>query len=88
MRNNEDKYFKVSTFYVASYLLAKGMELVGINREDPQQCIFIFLDIPEREQYLRSFNFGRENNPDVLIDARKLVLSIKKLKEVIYQKRF
>jgi len=87
MQKNTNKYYQVVSFYIAAYLLAKGLQLVGINRDNPKQSIFIFLDTPEREQYIQSFNFAQENNPDVLVDVRNMIFAVKKLKEVLYQNK-
>lgn len=80
-----DKYFKTNNFYLASFIFAKDFELVNIDRTDPQKCVFVFADAPERELLLRAFNFGKENEPQMMIDARKMVLAIKTLKDKLYQ---
>lgn len=86
---NKDKYFKTTSFYLASFLFAKGLELVNIDRTaDLKRKEFVFLDSPDRELWLESFNFGKENNPEVMIDARKFVMAIKMLKDKLYQNKF
>ena len=80
-----NKYFKTNNFYLASFLFAKNLELVNIDRTDPQKCIFVFADAPERELLLRAFNFGKQNDPEVMADARTLILAIKTLKDKLYQ---
>lgn len=86
---NKDKYFKTTSFYVATFLFAKGLELVDIDKTaDPKRARFVFINSPERELWLESFNFGRENTPEVMIDARKFVMAIKMLKDKLYQDKF
>lgn len=83
----DDRYFRTNSFYAAVFLFAKGMELVNIDHVDPKRSDFVFLDIPERELLLKSFNFAPENSPEVSIDARKFVMAIKMLKDKLYQER-
>lgn len=86
MINEEnDRYFRISSFYTAAFLFAKGIELVNIDNLQKGKSIFVFRDSPEREAYLRSFSFAKEDSPDSLIDARKFVMAIKMLKDKLYQ---
>lgn len=85
----EDKNPKYSTssFYPACFALAKGMHLTGIDRTNPHRCEFVFEDSPERERLLQAFNFAPDDDPTVLVDARRLITAIKMLKEKLYQDR-
>lgn len=85
---NQDRYFRTTSFYTAVFLFAKGLELVNIDSTDSKRCQFVFLDTPQREEFLEAFNFGKENNHEVMIDARKFVMAIKMLKDKLYQDRF
>lgn len=80
-----NKYFKTTNFYLASFLYARGSELVSIDRNDPKRCVFVFVDTPQRETLLEVFNFGQENDARVMVDARKLISGIKMLKDKLYQ---
>ena len=80
-----DKYFRTNNFYLGSYLFAKGLELVSIDRTDPKKCVFVFADTPLRELLVGVFNFGKENDPEIQVDARTLILAIKTLKDKLYQ---
>lgn len=82
------RYFKTSNFYAAAYLFAKGMELINIDRSEPQRSHFVFFDTPDRESLLQQFSFAKDNSPDVMVDARKLIMSIKMLKDKLYQNEF
>jgi len=44
-----DEYLETSDFYIASYLLAKNIPLVRLNKENPQRAIFVF---PRNEKCL------------------------------------
>lgn len=82
---NKDKYFSTNNFYLASFLFAKNLELVSINRTDPKKCAFVFVDIPLREFLVGVFNFGKQNDPEIQVDARTLISAIKILKDKLYQ---
>lgn len=64
------------------------MELVNIDRANPKRSQFVFRDTPEREVWIQTFNFAREDSPEVMVDARKFVMAVKMLKEKLYQDRF
>lgn len=83
----DDRYFRLTSFYAAAFLFAKGLELVNIDRTNPNRCQFVFIDTPERESLLQTFNFSKENSPEAMIDARKFVTAIKTLKQALYEER-
>ena len=80
-----DKYFRTNNFYLASFLFAKGLELVNIDRTDTKKCVFVFMDTPLRELLVGVFNFGKENDPEAMIDSRKMILAVRTLKDRLYQ---
>ena len=83
----DDKYYRISSFYAAAFIFAKGMELVNIDELQKGRSEFVFRDTPEREALLQAFNFASEDAPESLIDARKFVMAIKMLKDKLYQQR-
>jgi len=88
--NQDERYFRLTSFYSACFLFAKGLELVNIEEDpsNPKRSQFVFKDTPEREILIHNFNFAKEDSPEVLVDARKLVMAIKTLKDKLYQERF
>ena len=82
-----DRYFRTANFYGAAFALARGLELVSIDRDDPRRNQFVFRDAPEREEWLHAYSFAPEGAPEVLVDARKFVTAIKALKEKLYDHR-
>jgi len=85
----DDRYFKSTNFYLCAFLFSKGLELVNVDKlADPKRAIFVFRDTPDREFLVHQYNFGKEDSPDILVDARKLILAIKTLKENLYQNKF
>jgi len=82
------KYFRTESFYLSAFLFAKGLELVNIDSTtNPKRSQFVFLSSPERELWTQSFNFSKEDSPEVMVDARKFVMAIKSLKDKLYQGR-
>jgi len=84
-KNKDNKYFYITNFYTATFLLAKDLELANIDRTNPSRCQFAFVDTPQRRKLLEAFNFAKENSPEIMIDARKLITAIKSLKDKLYQ---
>jgi len=84
-KNQDDRYFRLTSFYVAAFLFAKGMELVNIDRTDPKRSQFVFRDSPERDVLIQNFNYAPEGSTEALVDARKFVMAIKMLKDKLYQ---
>ncbi len=84
-KNQDSRYFRLTSFYLAAFLFAQGLELVNIDRSDARRSQFVFLDTPEREQLLQDFNYSSEDSPESKIDARKFVMAIKMLKDKLYQ---
>ena len=85
----DNRYFRTSNFYAAVFLFAKDQTLVNIDKvTDPRRAQFVFLDSPERESLVQSFNFAREDSLEVMVDARKFVNAIKQLKSSLYSENF
>jgi len=85
----KDKYFRISSFYVAAFLFAKGLEMVNVDKiTNPKRAQFVFIDTPEREIWLNNYNFAKEDLPEAMVDARKFVMAIKMLKDKLYQEKF
>lgn len=89
-KTQDSRYFKLTSFYAACFLFAKGLELVNIEEDpsNPKRSQFVFKDTPEREILIHNFNFAKEDTPEVMIDPRKFVIAIKTLKNGLYQERF
>jgi hypothetical protein len=87
--NQDARYFRLTSFYTVCFLFAKGLELVNIEKDpdDPKRCQFVFKNAPEKETLIQSYNFAKEDSPEVMVDFRKAVLAIKTLKDKLYQER-
>jgi hypothetical protein len=74
---------------LASFLFAKGCDLLNIDRTtNEKRATFVFDNTTEVEELVYEFNFAKENDESVLVDARKLIYATKSLKEKLYQDRF
>ena len=87
--HHDDKYYRLQNFYEAAFLFASGMELANVDRiTDSKRATFVFVNTPERESLTKAFGYGKENSPETLVDARKLITAIRALKEKLYQENF
>lgn len=85
-KNSNQTHFKISSFYASAFLFAKGLELIDIDKKhNSKRADFIFQDSPQREKWLKEFNFAKKNSPEAMVDAREFVLAIKMLKDKLYQ---
>ena len=79
-------HFKNSSLNLSVFLIAKGMQLVGIEKHQfSNKATFIFSNNLRCEQLTQIFNFAKANDPETLIDARKLLVELKNLKDRLYQ---
>lgn len=83
--SKSDRYFRTSSFYISCFLLAKNQVLVNVDKTEPRKAVFVFLNSPEIELLVHSFNFAIENAPEVVIDVRIFVTAIKQLKGALFQ---
>ena len=81
-----DKYFRTHNFYLAAFLFTQGMVLANVDRiTDRSKAAFVFIDSPKREELAHHFNYSEEGDEVAMVDARKLIYSIRSLKEKLYQ---
>ena len=86
MKNqNKPQVYLTSNFYLAGFLIAKGIHLIGIRRTDTRRVNFVFEDGSDRERLLHSYDFAADNDPSVMIDPRRFIQAIRTLKEKLYQ---
>ena len=85
MKTNNTPKFSTSNFYLAAFLLVKGLSLIRLDRTNPKRCEFVFDDTAEREPLAQAFAFANENDQVLLVDARRIIAAIKNLKEKLYE---
>jgi hypothetical protein len=87
--SNDDRYFQTTNFYQAVFLFAKGVELVNVDKTiNARRATFVFVNCPEIEELLQAFDYGKENDPSVMVDVRKIAVATRTLKEKLYQDQF
>ena len=82
---DNDKYFCTSNFYLAVFLYTKELQLIDIDRSNPQRSQFVFVDSQARQQLVRGYSFSEKNTLEVMVDAREFSMAIKTLKNKLYQ---
>jgi len=83
MNNN----FSTSNFSLAQFIFSKGFALVDLDWTDSKRCQFVFVNSTELLRSVEIFNFGKENDPAVMVDARELLSAGRALKDRLYQTR-
>jgi hypothetical protein len=74
MKIKTKRYYRTQNFNLASFLFAKGIELTNIDRLDGQKrATFVFVEHPQTEELAHEFNFAKEDDEIVMVDARKVI---------------
>lgn len=84
---NKDKSFPTSNFGLAQFLFVQGFKLVNLDWTDQKRCQFVFVNSAELLRSVEIFNFAKENDPAVMVDARELLSAGRSLKDRLYQTR-
>lgn len=79
-----NKKLKVCSFYLASFLLAKGVALIDVNKNQPEKIMFVFPNSNEVKELVRVFYFSDEGDQQLLVDFKKTEMAMKKLKYIIH----
>ena len=89
MKINIERYFRTTNFNLATFLFAKGIALANIDRLDNQKRqTFVFIESPQTEELIHEFDYAKENDEIVMVDARKLIYATKQLKDKLYQNNY
>jgi len=80
---NENEQFRTSDINLASFLCAKGFQLLKIENHSKRK-IFVFDNNLQLKHLTEVFYFAQENDAELMVDARKLFRSLKELKTKIY----
>lgn len=75
----DDKEFKTSDMFVATFLKAKGFKVLRVEREG-RKAFFCFDETSEREQAILDYY-----NEEALISARGFVDSFHAIKALIFE---
>ena len=84
-----ERYYRTTNFNLASFLFVKGQELANIDKlENQKRATFVFIENPQMEELVHEFDYAKENEEIVMVDARKLIYASKQLKEKLYQNNY
>jgi len=79
MKNEQNKQFTLSDFYLASFLRAKDFRLLNIIKDNPRRVLFVFEDTRDRQNLIEDFLYGR-----AFIEPKSFVSAIKELKQLLH----
>ena len=61
MRKAEQKTYNTTSFYLSCFLLAKGVQLIGLHEaDDSDRRTFVFVDSPMRMVLMDEYNFDEQ----------------------------
>jgi Domain of unknown function (DUF5659) len=73
-------YFETNDLYLAATLQSLGLEMVGVERDDPRRVRFVFTDDERRREWTRQYLAGA-----LRVDPLVLLNSLRAMKRQIYQ---
>ena len=74
--------YSTTNFYLSCFLLARGIQLVGLNQtEEPGRRSFVFVESEMRSVLSDEYNF----DPEAEVSVRDFVGAIRKLKALLYE---
>lgn len=79
MESANENQFECSDFYISALVLAKGVKLLGVNRENPRRLLFVFEDFEGRQELVEDFLLGRGS-----VEPKRYASAIKELKDLIH----
>ena len=80
---DQTKYYRTNAFYLSVFLLAKNFALESVEKAG-NKSVFVFQNSNKLERLVRVFSFGEEDDPEVMVNFKKVERAIKKLKSLIY----
>ena len=82
MNENNIKY-KTTNLNLTTFLVVKDFRLLAIENNSKRKT-FVFDNSSELVNIVQIFNFGEDNNPELMVDARKLFRTSKEIKTKLY----
>ena len=79
----KEKYFKTKDLHLATFLFLKEQSIIAIEDNDKRK-LFVFSDSPRLKKLTEAFNFGDKDNPEILVDARKILWAYREVKNKIF----
>ena len=74
--------YSTTSFYLSCFLLARGVQLVGLDQtDDLDRRSFVFVDSPSRQILADEYNFAE----DAEVSVRDFISAIRKLKALLHE---
>lgn len=82
MRKSTQKTYNTTSFYLSCFLLARGLQLVGLNEtDDSYRQTFVFVDSPMRPVLMDEYNFDEQCE----VNVRDFIGAIRQLKALLHE---
>lgn len=79
IRHHDDRYFRTLNLHLAAILFSQDFALVNVDKINPDNCEFVFLQSFELSETVERF----EKKLTIFVDARKLIYAWKTLRAKI-----
>lgn len=78
-----DRVFKTTSLHLAAYLLARGLDLLGIEpaEERPGMYAFVFRDREDRPETVNAFLTGKGG----LVDVHQFLEAQRRLRNLVHE---
>jgi len=82
MRKAEQKTYNTTSFYLSCFLVAKGVQLIGLHEaDDSDRRTFVFVDSPMRMVLMDEYNFDEQCE----VNVRDFIAAIRQLKGLLHE---
>lgn len=84
---DKDKNYITTNLHLATFLCIKGFNLINIlvdDKDNPERKVFIFEHSDQLRKMVRIFYFGKNNEPELLVNAREILLVFRDIKNKLH----
>ena len=75
--------FKTSNLNLATFLTVKDFTLIKILNGSKRKT-FVFEDSSELRELVRLFSFGKDDDPELMVNGRKILSALREMKTRLY----
>jgi len=83
MNKDNNEIFKTSNLNLATFLVVKNFKLIKILNGSKRKT-FVFIDSPKLQKMVWVFNFGEDNDDNLMVDGRKILQTLRDMKTKLY----
>ena len=80
---NKNKYYNTTSLNLATFLCVKGINIIDI-KDGSKRKTFIFDNSDQLDKLVRIFYFGKDNSPELIVNAREILKTLKDIKAKLY----